>query len=113
MFNALAKDELRLIVDLQVREFTGRLQSCNIDVKISDEAMGWLSDNGYDPAYGARPLRRLIQKQIGDQVAMMILEGKLHEGQTALVSLENEDSEDLTITTVKIDEEINEGENNE
>lgn len=113
VFNALAKDELRLIVDLQVREFTGRLQSRNIDVKISDEAMGWLSDNGYDPAYGARPLRRLIQKQIGDQVAMMILEGKLHEGQTALVSLENEDSEDLTITTVKIDEEINEGENNE
>lgn len=90
VFNALSQEELRVIVDLQVNDFASRLAHKNISIRVSDDAMDWLADNGYDPAYGARPLRRLVQKQIADQVAMMILSGKLHEGLTALVELDTE-----------------------
>jgi len=99
IFNALSQEELRVIVNLQVADFANRLSHKNIGIKVSDEAMDWLSENGYDPAYGARPLRRLIQKQIGDTVAMMILEGKLYDGQTAIVEMD-EATEELNIVAV-------------
>lgn len=100
VFNALAQDELRVIVDLQVSDFAKRLINKNIGIKVSDEGMDWLSENGYDPAYGARPLRRLIQKQIGDRVAMMILEGKLRDGQTAVVKINDKDDENMIVEPV-------------
>lgn len=98
IFKSFTKEGLRNIVDIQVSEFSNRLKSKNIDFVIDDSARDWLSENGYDPAYGARPLRRLIQKQIGDNVALMILEGKLATGDTAFIK---EEDNELKITAQK------------
>ena len=110
IFNAFTKEGLRKIVDIQVSEFSNRLKGKDIGFDIDDSARDWLSENGYDPAYGARPLRRLIQKDIGDNVAMMILEGKLQNGDTAVITTENDE---LTINVRKIEEINITGENNE
>lgn len=89
IFQSFTKEGLRNIVDLQVAEFANRLKSKNIEFSIDDSARDWLSGNGYEPAYGARPLRRLIQKNIGDKVALMILERRINPGDTAVITAEN------------------------
>ena len=58
-----------------------------ITLEITDEARRWLTNNGYDPAYGARPLRRLVQKEIGDRLAVLILANEVEDGQEVLVSV--------------------------
>ncbi|MDO4665369.1 MAG: ATP-dependent chaperone ClpB [Actinomycetaceae bacterium] len=80
VFEPLTQDELGAIVELQVAQMAKRLQDRRIDLEVSDAARAYLAKEGYDPAYGARPLRRLVQKQIGDQLARMLLAGKAHEG---------------------------------
>ncbi len=75
MFDALSLDELSHIVDLQLSLLEQRLAVRRISIEVSDAARSWLADTGYDPAYGARPLRRLIQTAIGDPLARMILIG--------------------------------------
>lgn len=73
IFEALSRTELTQIVDLQVAEISRRLQDRRIKLQVSAEAKQWLANQGYDPAYGARPLRRLIQREIGDQLAQLSL----------------------------------------
>ncbi|GGB29449.1 chaperone protein ClpB [Flexivirga endophytica] len=85
IFEALTKDELTRIVDLQVDAIALRLADRRITVNVTDAARQWLADEGYDPAYGARPLRRLVQKQIGDQLAKALLGGEIRDGQTVTV----------------------------
>ena len=62
-----------------------RLTDRRITLDVTDSAREWLANTGYDPAYGARPLRRLVQTEVGDQLARMLLAGKVHDGDTVLV----------------------------
>ncbi|WP_323096321.1 ATP-dependent chaperone ClpB [Intrasporangium sp. YIM S08009] len=88
VFDALSQDDLAHIVDLQVRAFAARLGDRRIALEVTDAARRWLSERGYDPAYGARPLRRLVQREIGDRLARRILAGEVHDGQTVTVDLD-------------------------
>ncbi len=85
MFQPLDHHELTQIVDLQVASLQDRLQSRRISLVVTDEAKVWLAQQGFDPIYGARPLRRLVQKEIGDQLARAILSGDVRDGQTTTV----------------------------
>ena len=85
MFHPLAREELGGIVDIQVAGVSQRLTDRRITLDVTDSAREWLANTGYDPAYGARPLRRLVQTEVGDQLARMLLAGKVHDGDTVLV----------------------------
>ena len=88
MFEPLGADELAGIVDLMVAEFGRRLADRRITLEVSEPARGWLTRVGYDPAYGARPLRRVIQKEIGDRLAKMLLAGEVAEGARVKVDID-------------------------
>ncbi|HEX7715944.1 MAG TPA: AAA family ATPase, partial [Marmoricola sp.] len=90
MFDALDKDQLAHIVDLQLKAFDQRLAARRITVEVTDAARTWLTDHGYDPAYGARPLRRLVQTAIGDPLARMLIGGQVLDGQHVVVDAEGE-----------------------
>ena len=85
MFHPLTREELGGIVDIQVKGVAQRLTDRRITLDVTDSAREWLASTGYDPAYGARPLRRLVQTEVGDQLARMLLAGKVHDGDTVLV----------------------------
>jgi ATP-dependent Clp protease ATP-binding subunit ClpB len=93
VFHQLRKEDLRQIVDIQIEHLRQRLAARRIGLELSDAARGWLADHGYDPHYGARPLKRLIQKELGDRLAMELLEGRFTEGDTIRV-----DAHDLGLT---------------
>ena len=85
MFHPLTREELGGIVDIQVAGVAQRLTDRRITLDVTAAAREWLANTGYDPAYGARPLRRLVQTEVGDQLARMLLAGKVHDGDTVLV----------------------------
>ncbi|TPF86970.1 ATPase AAA [Bifidobacterium sp. UTCIF-37] len=85
MFHPLTREELGGIVDIQVHSVAQRLTDRRITLDVTSAAREWLANMGYDPAYGARPLRRLVQTEVGDQLARMLLAGKVHDGDTVLV----------------------------
>ena len=85
MFHPLTREELGGIVDIQVSQVAERLTDRRITLDVTDSAREWLANAGYDPAYGARPLRRLVQTEVGDQLARMLLAGEVHDGDTVLV----------------------------
>jgi ATP-dependent Clp protease ATP-binding subunit ClpB len=85
LFDALTMDELTHIVDLQLALLEKRLAVRRIGIDVTDEARRWLADTGYDPAYGARPLRRLIQSAIGDPLARMLISGEVTDGASVKV----------------------------
>lgn len=87
MFQPLSQAELALIVDLQVAALSERLASRRMTLEVTDAAKTWLAEHGFDPIYGARPLRRLIQKEIGDQLARAILAGDVRDGQDVVVDV--------------------------
>jgi len=84
-FTQLGRDDLRQIVEIQVAHLRRRLADRRIDLVVTDGALDALAAEGYDPAFGARPLKRVIQRSIGDRVAVMILEGSAPEGSTLTV----------------------------
>jgi ATP-dependent Clp protease ATP-binding subunit ClpB len=88
LFDALTQEELSHIVDLQIAELGRRLAARRITVEVTDAAHRWLSLTGYDPAYGARPLRRLVQTAIGDPLARMLLGGDVLDGTTVTVDVD-------------------------
>jgi ATP-dependent Clp protease ATP-binding subunit ClpB len=88
LFDALGKDELAHIVDLQLKAFDQRLAPRRITIEVTDNARAWLTENGFDPAYGARPLRRLVQTAIGDPLARMLIAGQVLDGQQVVVDSE-------------------------
>jgi len=96
LFDALSTDELGQIVDLQVDRLTKRLADRQIALTVTPAAREWLSLTGYDPLFGARPLRRLVQTAIGDQLARKLLSGEIRDGQHAVVDLD-ELSDKLTV----------------
>jgi ATP-dependent Clp protease ATP-binding subunit ClpB len=87
MFDALTQDQLSHIVDLQIAELNRRLSVRRISVTVTEEAHGWLSRTGYDPSYGARPLRRLVQRAIGDPLARLLLAGEVLDGTEVVVDV--------------------------
>ena len=90
IFNNLPKDSMKEIVKIQINELKERLLEKNITLCIEDSGINWLANKGYDPSYGARPLKRLIQKEIQDKIAEGILSGKILEGNGVSISLKNE-----------------------
>jgi ATP-dependent Clp protease ATP-binding subunit ClpB len=85
LFDALGIDELTRIVDLQVDHLAKRLADRRLTLQVTPAAREWLALTGYDPAYGARPLRRLVAKQVGDQLARALLAGEVRDGDEVLV----------------------------
>ena len=85
VFEALSKEELGEIVGIQLARIAQRLTDRRLSLEVTDAARSWLADEGYDPAYGARPLRRLVQREIGDRLARMLLAGEVLDGQTVVV----------------------------
>ena len=85
LFDALTLEELSRIVDLQVQSLASRLHERRLNLTVTDAAREWLALTGFDPAYGARPLRRLVQREIGDRLARGILAGTINDGDTVLV----------------------------
>src|SRR5262249_3658331 len=84
----LSRDDLGRIVELQVDQLAGRLREKGIEVVLTDDARTLLGNLGYDPTYGARPLKRVIQKQLIDKLALKLLEGEFREGDTVEVDAE-------------------------
>ncbi|MFD6873546.1 MULTISPECIES: ATP-dependent chaperone ClpB [unclassified Streptomyces] len=91
VFSALGRDELAHIAELQIGRLARRLADRRLTLDITPAALAWLADKGNDPAYGARPLRRLIQTAIGDRLAKEILSGEVREGDTVRVDVAGED----------------------
>ncbi|WP_406347156.1 ATP-dependent chaperone ClpB [Streptomyces sp. NBC_00648] len=85
VFSALTKDELAHIAELQIARLAKRLAERRLTLEVTPEALAWLAEEGNDPAYGARPLRRLIQTAIGDRLAKEILAGEVKDGDTVRV----------------------------
>ncbi|MFJ6848352.1 ATP-dependent chaperone ClpB [Micrococcus luteus] len=96
-FDALTVAELTRIVDLQVESLQARLTDRRLTLEVSDAAKAWLAEAGFDPAYGARPLRRLVQREIGDRLARGILAGEIADGDTVVVD-RAEGENGLTVT---------------
>jgi ATP-dependent Clp protease ATP-binding subunit ClpB len=90
IFNRLSKTALRDIVDIRLNELQQRLEDRRITLKISDEVKTWLCDQGYDPRYGARPLNRLISREIGNGLADQIIRGNIKTGDAAVVEFKDD-----------------------
>ncbi|MDO8105938.1 ATP-dependent chaperone ClpB [Isoptericola sp. b441] len=87
LFDSLSLAELGQIVDLQLRHLAGRLADRRLALEVTDAAREWLAIEGYDPAYGARPMRRLVQREIGDRLASLLLAGAVPDGATVEVDV--------------------------
>mgnify|MGYP000084957514 FL=1 len=101
MFKPLTKDNIGHIVDLMLADVNKRLADRELTIKLTDRAKVYVTNNGYDPAYGARPLRRYLQKNVETLAARIILEGEISEGQTILIDT----TEDGSALTAKIEQE--------
>ena len=88
-FKRLGRAEIDRIVDIQVDRLSRLLADRQIIIDLDGEAKKWLAARGYDPIYGARPLKRLIQRELQDPLARLILEGKVKDGETVKVSAED------------------------
>ncbi|WP_313006438.1 ATP-dependent chaperone ClpB [Corynebacterium variabile] len=88
IFDPLSEEQLKSIVEIQVRQLAERLAARRLDLQVTEAAKSWLAERGYDPAYGARPLRRLIQKAIGDELAKKLLAGEVRDGDTVQVDVD-------------------------
>ena len=97
VFHALSEDELAQIVELQVDQLQRRLSDRRLQLAVTPDARAWLAERGYDPAYGARPLRRLIQTEIQDRLAMAILAGNVRDGDSVRVDMAADGSQ-LAVT---------------
>jgi ATP-dependent Clp protease ATP-binding subunit ClpC len=90
IFHPLTKEHLKSIVDLLIREVERGLAERNIQLEVNEEAKAWLVQKGYDPVYGARPLRRAIQKYVENPISTKILQGEFKEGDTIAISLKED-----------------------
>jgi ATP-dependent Clp protease ATP-binding subunit ClpB len=93
IFHGLGIEEIKAIVEIQVKKLEQRLLERRIQLKMSEKSKEWLAKEGFDPAYGARPLKRVIQKEIQDKLALKILEGKFKEGDTIAVDVDDKKGE--------------------
>ena len=110
VFHALSRENMREIVKLQLQDVSGELIEQGLTMEVSDAARDWLSEKGYDPQFGARPMRRLIQDHLEDTLSDAILAGEVAPGDVVLIDI-NEDADGLSVRAkdkVKIKEEIEE-----
>jgi ATP-dependent Clp protease ATP-binding subunit ClpB len=96
IFHRLTKEDLAKIVEIQVNQLAGRVRERGIEIELTDKARELLGNLGFDPTYGARPLKRVIQKQLVDKLALRLLEGEFAEGDTVAV-----DAKDGELTFAK------------
>jgi ATP-dependent Clp protease ATP-binding subunit ClpB len=80
LFHRLGRDDMAGIVEIQIQRLAALLEDRKLTLELSDKAKRWLADAGYDPVYGARPLKRTLQKSLQDPLARLILEGRIREG---------------------------------
>jgi ATP-dependent Clp protease ATP-binding subunit ClpB len=99
VFHSLTSDDLAAIVDIQLDRLAKRLADRRLELEVTEAARGWLASHGYDPVYGARPLRRLVQSAIGDQLARELLAGEVREGDAVRVDLA-ESKDGLSVSNV-------------
>ena len=90
IFSALSKDDLAQIVELYIDRLARRLQDRRLDLAVTPDARSWLAERGYDPIYGARPLRRLMQHEIDDKLATALLSAEIRDGDIVMVDLDSE-----------------------
>jgi ATP-dependent Clp protease ATP-binding subunit ClpC len=100
MFSPLSIEEMEQIVDLQMKEVQDRLSEHDITVELTEEARSWLAKEGYDPDFGARPLRRAIQKYLESPLSMELLGGEFKDGGTVQVDVDKKENK-LAFTTAK------------
>jgi ATP-dependent Clp protease ATP-binding subunit ClpB len=86
LFHRLKREQMARIVDIQMKRLKKLLADRKLDIDLDDKAKDWLGAKGYDPAYGARPLKRVIQKYVQDPLAELILQGKIREGDTVKIT---------------------------
>jgi ATP-dependent Clp protease ATP-binding subunit ClpB len=98
LFDALTLSEITRIVDLQVAALAARLRDRRLTLDVDPAAREWLGIEGFDPAYGARPLRRLVQREIGDRLARLLLAGEVHDGDTVRVTRSADDAGGLVLS---------------
>jgi ATP-dependent Clp protease ATP-binding subunit ClpB len=92
VFHSLGTEQLTAIVDLQVERLQQRLADRRLDLQVTPGAREWLALTGFDPVYGARPLRRLVQTSIGDSLARALLSGEIRDGDTVVVDVADDRS---------------------
>jgi len=107
-FRSLTREDLRHVVDLQIDVLRERMATQRITLEVSERAFDWLAAVGFDPAFGARPLKRLIQREIGDRAALLILQGDLADGGRLLVEVVDSD-DDLSASGVDPGDDVNAG----
>jgi len=91
VFHRLSREDLRQIVGIQFDLLRARVAARRIDLELTDEAADWLTENGYDPSFGARPLKRLLQRAIADPLALELLDGRFVEGDVVRVAVEGDE----------------------
>jgi ATP-dependent Clp protease ATP-binding subunit ClpB len=96
MFNPLDREELMRIAGIQIEQLQHRLEDRRITIELTEEAKQWLVNKGFDPIYGARPLRRLVQTAVGDKLAVAILSGEVKDGDSIVIDTQP-DGEDLLL----------------
>jgi ATP-dependent Clp protease ATP-binding subunit ClpB len=89
VFDRLDREALRLIVEVQLRRVAERFHQRDLDLEVTDAAMDWLADRGFDPVYGARPLKRVLRKELEDKVALQVLDAKIVDGSTVTVDVQD------------------------
>jgi ATP-dependent Clp protease ATP-binding subunit ClpB len=95
LFNPLGQGEITSIVDLLFADLSNRLLGRRITLTLDESAKSWLSIHGFDPAFGARPLRRLMQKAIGDRIATMLLSNEIIDGDGVMITATSDVAEHL------------------
>jgi ATP-dependent Clp protease ATP-binding subunit ClpC len=98
VFRALSKPDLVEILDLEVKKVMDRLQHKKLKLELDSRAKDFLVEKGYDPQYGARPMRRSVEKHLEDPLAEEILKGNLHEGEPVVVTVAPDNKEKLLFT---------------
>jgi len=114
IFHSLAKEQVKQIVDLQIKEIAGRLAEHGITIQLTDAARAWLANEGYDPQFGARPLRRTLQKHVESPLSVKLLRGEFAAGDTVMVDATQEGivfrkAEPAPAISVSVPEEVQVG----
>ena len=106
VFSALSTDDLGQIVEITIDRLQKRLGERRLELAVTPQARAWLADHGYDPIYGARPLRRLMQKEIDDKLAKALLAGEIHDGDAVRVNVKD-DGSGLAVEAFDVDTTAN------
>ena len=96
-FRSLGREDLAQIVEVQLAHLHGRLAARRLGLEISEAAKVWVADRGYDPVFGARPLKRVIQREIADPLAKALLDGRYAEGSVVRIDVSSPDATALTL----------------